>query len=155
MVKFIHGNADCTGSRLIVDLSPATRNSEGVYTFSICQQSSVARINSDGTKTLADFDGEEAVFAMKANQAAHLMLVLNGKAESVSGGKGVFDNGNGYASILHCDRTRSRPYGYVLHIITKKSSATVNGRITLNPTEAYLLLKSIENSIGRICYEQK
>ena len=161
MLKFIHANANVTGSRLVVEAVPAVKDFDGMYKFTITPQSSASLMRHDGTRSRAGFPGKSAFFRMSPNQAAHLMLVLSGKAESINNGKGAFDNGNindvadDYASIFHCDRTATKPYGYDIHIIMKTQGKTVNGRITLNPTEAYLLLKSIENSIGRICYEQK
>jgi len=153
MLTFEHGNRENTGSQLAVDMKPSDGVEDGKFTLVISKQSAVGFFKPDGTRVLPEFNGDEAVISLNAKQATHFLFVLEGKANSVNGGKGVFENSDDYCSVLHCDREAERAAGFAVHITTRFAvGASVDGRILLNPTEAATIAKAINASLGRVAF---
>lgn len=152
MLTFEHANRECSGSQLMVDMKPSDGVEDGKFTFAISKQSAVGFVNPDGVRVSPEFDGDEAAISLNAKQATHLLFVLENKAHAVNGGKGVFENGDGYCAVLHCDREAGST-GYAVHITTRYAhGASVDGRILLNPTEAATIAKAINASLGRVAF---
>ncbi len=153
MLTFEHANRENTGSQLMVDMKPSDGVEDGKFTLAISKQSAVGFFKPDGTRVLPEFDGDEAMISLNAKQVTHLLFVLEGKANSVNGGKGVFANGDGYCAALHCDWEAERAAGFAVHITTRfAGGASVDGRILLNPTEAATIAKVVNASLGRVAF---
>ena len=169
MLKFTHGNREGTGSQMTVDIVPAGKapNGTGFALVSLLPQDHSAAEGMPGNHVFLDECA--LVVPLTAKDLAHLLIVLDGRRDSILNGKGLrlrrsYDSAKGAAidekevvAVMHCDRV-SAPYaGYAVHVKTLMQGDNgayywEDGRIVLNEAEATALRDSLRSSMGRIAF---
>ena len=156
MLTFEHANAVCSGSQLIIDIESADDGSFGFVTMTLRRQTAAPSYDSRGRKKYATFgDDTDISVKMSVKQIVHVLTVLEGKAENVLGGKGLFVNDELSAVVVHADMVREKPSGYAIHFIARKSEGTLvsyDQRILLNPCEALIIVKAINAVFGLLAF---
>ena len=145
MMTFEHGNAACTGSQMLVDMTPARNGGKGTVRFAIRPQ---GEVGTDACGHGFEECGEMSITLTPTN-VAHVLAVLRGREDPVMGTRGVrscMDEG----STLFMDR--ADPVGVEVHIRMKMEEGTAHGRFTLTPTEALALEVALSAAMGRVAF---
>ena len=151
MLAFSHGNEKGTGSRLEVDMKPATEAREGSVVLRLRPQSNMkGGAEWDGPK-FARFDSVEIEVGVA--QVSHMLQVLDGNAKSILGSKGARARRSDSSSALFFDRATSPFDGYAVHMqCSDLDGNRRDGRIVLNLVEGAALRDALRASMGRIAF---
>lgn len=153
MLTFEHANSVCTGSQLIIDIDRSDNDICGAVSLSIRPQITAPSIDGNGNKTYAEFGDEGSIWvALDIKQVIHILAVLEGKADSILGGKGLFVKDEASAITIHADKVTGRPSGYSIHLKERRNGRVVDQRILLNHNEATTIVKSLNAVFGYLAF---
>lgn len=148
MMTFEHGNAECSGSQLAVDVIPPKDEARGMVRIGIRPQSATGA----GVRRHGFDAGCEVAVSLTPQNAAHVIAVLRGGRDAVMARRGVASCG-GEESVLFLDAV-TQPYeGFAAHIRELDADgAAIHGRFTLTKTEGIALEAALTSAMGRVAF---
>lgn len=135
---FYHPNPKGTGCAVQFDLHAATADREGALFAAFANQKSVSSAPQTGARQAATFDWTSKI-TVKLNFAdiCHLLLVLEGRAPSAAGGKGLFHDTGETSTVIRMERVDVPVPGVTFEVSKKrKSSDSTPQRARILFTEA-------------------
>lgn len=151
MLAFTHGNEKGTGSRLEVDISPATEDNEGRVVIRLRPQSNMKERGEWQGPKFATFDKIE--LELGVGHVAHILRVLDGTTQSLLGTKGLRLKLYDTTLALHFDKVATPYDGFAVHMQSwDEKGVKRDERIVLNETEGAALRDVLRSSMGRIAF---
>ena len=154
MLSFDHANSAGTGSQLVVDIEKSEDGNGGFVVLTIRPQTSLPEFDSSGRRrAYAQFGSmADATACLTAKQIVHILGVLEGRADSVLGGKGLYSCNDGAETVVHADKMKERPFGYALHIRVRQDGDVFDQRIVINQSEALAIAKAVNSVFGMLAF---
>lgn len=156
MLTYEHGNRECTGSQMLVDIRTADETGGGGAVFMIRPQIGVR--DAQGGHRFDDGEGGQIAIEVSVQKVAHIIAALRGGMDD-GGEKGgrMLDGIDAYGDekrVMYVDAVMKPFRGYAFHIksIPASIGAQRHGRIVLNQTEGLALESALSASMGRIAF---
>lgn len=158
MLTYEHGNRECTGSQMLVDIRTADEPGGGGAIFIIRPQCGLR--DARGMRMFDDSEDGQISIEVSAQKVAHVISALRGGADGDLDGGGRMVGGVDARRaeerrVMYVDAV-ARPFrGHAFHIKSIPASgggAQRHGKIVLNQTEALALEAALSASMGRIAF---
>ncbi len=155
-LSFYHANSKGSGSAARFEVVPASGNRDGVIFLTLAQQKSIAGKDDQGNRQFATFDWQNRVTVkLNFSDLCQMLLVFNGQATAILGGKGLYHDSGKATTIINLTRQTESFAGLALDVSRREKNESDSAnriRIVFNDAEAFGVGVVIEQSLGVIAF---
>ena len=151
-LNIYHANAKGTGSALGIELLPAVGESDGRVILCLASQKSIAD-RKDGEPIFPQFDHLNSIcLSLDPLEVEKIIEVVEGSAESINDGKGIFHVLAGKVSNFKFSHVIDPVCGYRLEIERRCDGNTDKVAIFLSSSEGNMLAHGFKASMGLLLF---